>query len=87
MPFKTREKKIKANERKVSISAEGLAQYSSSNQDNFVSEKKVEKKPIFSSPKIGEGYSYVKKDMLNILALSLLIIGLQIILFISNIVS
>lgn len=85
MPFKTKKKKIKASLKSVTISQDGLASYK---PINTVSKIKGGNPDLLLPEKhsISSGnYDFISKDILKILILASFIIGLQLILRLSNI--
>jgi len=85
MPFKSKKKKIRASARKIAISEEGLAVYRSRGNGG-TSEAEIQKPSTLQKAIIThENYNYIPKEIIRILALASLIIGLQLILRLSNI--
>jgi len=85
MPFKSKKAKIRASARKIAISEEGLAVYRSRGNDD-TSEAEIQKPQTAQEAVITqENYNYIPKEIIRILALASLIIGLQLILRLSNI--
>ncbi len=71
--------------RKITISMEGLALYRSRDNQQAV-EEGVKKSPVVKKPdEILDNYNYVFGEIVRILALALVIIGLQLILHLGNI--
>ena len=87
MPFKTKKRKIIADTRKISLSEQGLASYASSEKNGGQIKDTIVKREKSSDNLVEGKYSYVKKEVIKITIFGLLIIGLQIILKISNITS
>jgi hypothetical protein len=76
MPFKTRKRKMNAQERRFSVSADGTFSYGAVNEDKKVEIRKPEKRTL----SIENSYEYVKKDLLSIGIIAGSIIALQLIL-------
>ena len=84
MPFKTKKHKKNARKRQVFISDQGLAAYTSKKID-LVETKKPKKTQKTESAATYDNYNYLRREMITILAISSLIIGLQVIIKFSNI--
>lgn len=85
MPFKTKKHKKGAKSRRVSISEQGLASYKSVISFEKSPKNELGSQAINISRYSVDNYKYLGKEIRTIIAISLGIIGLQIILRLSNI--
>lgn len=84
MPFKTKKQKLRAVDRRITISAEGLATYGSPGKLADAVDKPVEKnEPLSHDADIS--YKYVSSDIVKTVLFALAIIGLQLIIKLGNI--
>lgn len=84
MPFKTKKKKTRAEKKRVEISQEGLAIYRGSDSAQ-ITESGLQGSPLVKPHLDVNDYSYVSFELAKILMIASLIIGLQLILKLSNI--